>query len=400
MAYDFTSIIDRRGTHAKAVENNPIAGSRTREGFDPIPMWVADMGFATCPAITRRLAERIAHPLFGYFNMPDDYFDAIIQWQRRRFGVERLDRDSIIYQNGVIGAILSALAVLCSPGDAVLLHAPAYTGFIESLTQAGYHPVFSELRRDADGVWRMDPSDMDRLCRTHRIHTAIFCSPHNPTGRVWERGEIEEAMNVFARNDVTVLSDEIWADVTLDANQHIPTQSVNDDAARRTVAFYAPTKTFNLAGIRGSYAIAYDRRLRDRIAREYYRGRFHEERNVFSVESLIGAYGNEGEQWLGALLDVLDGNVRYAVDMIRSRFDGVAVSVPQGTYMLLLDCSAWCASHGTTIDELQRRGVEVGVIWQDGREFRCPNGIRMNLAQPATLVREAFERLDRYVFNA
>lgn len=399
MTYDFTSIIDRRGSHAKAVENIPIPGASVRPGFDPIPMWVADMGFATCPAITDRLAARVAHPLFGYFNMSDEYFDSIIRWQRR-FGVHDLTRGDIVYQNGVIGGILSALSVLCSPGDTVLLHAPAYTGFIESLTQAGYRPVFSALRRDAGGIWRMDYDDMDRLCRAHDIHAAIFCSPHNPTGRVWEHEEIERALGVFARRDVTVLSDEIWADITLGGRAHVPTQSVSEDARRRTVAFYAPTKTFNLAGIRGSYAIAYEPALRRRIARDYYRSRFHEERNVFSVESLIGAYGEAGERWLAQLLEVLDGNVRYAVDFIRDRFDGVSVSAAEGTYMLLLDCSAWCASRGVSLDELLRRGVGVGVIWQDGREFKWPDSIRMNLAQPAALVRESFDRLDRYVFNA
>ena len=153
----------------------------------------------------------------------------------------------------MLGGVISALNVLCSKGDNVLLHSPTYIGFTHCLTDNGYHIVHSPLTKDERGVWRMDFADMEKKIVENHIHAAIFCSPHNPCGRVWERWEIEQAMALYKKYDVMVVSDEIWSDILLTGYCHIPTQSVSEDAKMRTVALYAPSKTFNLAGLVGSY---------------------------------------------------------------------------------------------------------------------------------------------------
>ena len=173
---------------------------------------------------------------------------------------------------------------------------------------------------------------------------------------------------------------------------------VSDDARMRTVALYAPSKTFNLAGLIGSYHIIYNPWLRDRVRRESQNPHYNN-MNVLSMHALIGAYCEEGHIWVDELRQVLSDNVNYAVDYIRTHFDGVSVSKPQGTYMLFIDCSDWCERHHTTIDALKTAGIEVGVIWQDGRAFHGENCIRMNLALPHSLIVEAFDRLEKYVFN-
>ena len=404
MKYDFTSMIDRRGHDAVAVEgiggrfwgNEPAA---PREGFDAIPMWVADMNFATVPTIPEAIIERAKHPLYGYFAPRDEYFDSIIRWQERRNGVRGLEREHIGYENGVLGGVVSALNAVCSKGDAVLLHSPTYIGFTGSLGNNGYKMVHSELVRDENGVWRMDFEDMERKIRENRIHAAVFCSPHNPTGRVWERWEIERFMALCEKYDVFVVSDEIWSDIILAGSKHIPTQSVSEDARNRTVALYAPSKTFNLAGLIGSYHIIYGRWLRERVEKESSLPHYND-MNVLSMHALIGAYRPEGYEWLDELLEVIGGNVDYACDYINERFEGVSVSKPQGTYMLFLDCADWCASHDKSLDELIKAGWDVGVAWQDGRAFFGKSHIRMNLALPLERVKEAFSRLDKYVFNA
>ena len=243
----------------------------------------------------------------------------------------------------------------------------------------------------------MDFADMEKKLKEQSIHAAVFCSPHNPCGRVWERWELEEAMALFKKYDVMVVSDEIWADIILDGNTHISTQSVSEDARMRTVALYAPSKTFNLAGLIGSYHIIYDPWIRDRVMKESSLCHYNS-MNVLSMYALLGAYSDEGAEWADELCQVLSRNVTYACDYIAEHFPGVSVAKPQGTYMLLLDCSDWCSQHGRTIDEVQRAGVEVGVIWQDGRAFHSPCGIRMNLALPETMLTEALERLRKYVF--
>ena len=398
MKYNFTDIIERNGKDAIAAEKIPYASDvQVKEGFNRIPMWVADMNFATAPAIPKKIAERLAYPLYGYFDPRQEYYDAIIRWQQERHGVQGLTKECIGYENGVLGGVVSALNVFCSKGDKVLLHSPTYVGFTGSLGNNGYDMVLSPLHRDEQGVWRMDFADMEKKLKEQSIHAAVFCSPHNPCGRVWERWELEEAMALFKKYDVMVVSDEIWADIILDGNTHISTQSVSEDARMRTVALYAPSKTFNLAGLIGSYHIIYDPWIRDRVMKESSLCHYNS-MNVLSMYALLGAYSDEGAEWADELCQVLSRNVTYACDYIAEHFPGVSVAKPQGTYMLLLDCSDWCSQHGRTIDEVQRAGVEVGVIWQDGRAFHSPCGIRMNLALPETMLTEALERLRKYVF--
>ena len=359
MTYDFTSIMDRHGKDAIAVDGlgaEPgFAPDPPKEGYDVIPMWVADMNFPTVPTIPEAIIERAKHPAFGYFDPSDEYYDAIIDWQRIRNGVEGLTTEDIGYENGVLGGVVSTLTAFAAPGDAVLLHSPTYVGFTSCIENNGYHIVHSPLKKDQRGIWRMDFEDMDRKLKENNIHVAVFCSPHNPCGRVWERWEIEKAMEVY--------------------------------------------KAFNLAGLVGSYHIIYNKYLRDRIVAKGSKAHYND-MNVLSMHALIGAYKPQGQEWVDELRQVLTGNVDYAFDYIRQHFRGVELSKPQGTYMLFLDCTQWCKDHDLGLDQLLKRAWDVGVAVQDGRQFKAPCAIRMNLALPLSRVQEAMGRLDRYVFNA
>jgi len=400
MKYDFTSIMDRHGMDAIAVDalGNGWAPGAPKEGFDAIPMWVADMSFPTAPSVCEAIRFRVDHPAFGYFNPRDEYFDAIINWQKQRNGVTGLLPEHIGYENGVLGGVLSALGTFCSRGDKVLVHSPVYMGFTASLGNAGYEIVKSPLIQDENGVWRMDYEDMEKKLSENAIHAAIFCSPHNPTGRVWDKDEISRAMEIYKRHDVYVVSDEIWSDIILSGNKHIPTQSVSEDAKMRTVALYAPSKTFNLAGLVGSYHIIYNKYLRDRVAKESSLSHYNN-MNVLSMYALIGAYSSDGAEWADELCAVLTENIAFACDYIKEHFDGVSASRPEGTYMVFMDCAEWLDAHGKTLDELLRSGWDVGIAWQDGRQHGGDRHIRLNLALPLSRVKEAFDRMDRYVFN-
>ncbi len=398
MKYDFTTIMDRSGKDALALDAVSSFPAQPKEGFSVIPMWVADMNFATCPTIQEAMIERIRHPAFGYFDPRKEYFEEIIQWHKVRNQVTDLAPEHIGYENGVLGCVNSAVAAFTSPGEPVLIHAPTYIGFTGCIGSMGRPIIHSQLVKDEQGIWRMDYEDMDRKLRENHIHCAVFCSPHNPCGRVWEREEIEAAMEIYKKHDCVVISDEIWSDLTLEGYKHIPTQSISEDARNRTIAIYAPSKTFNLAGLIGSYHIIYNRMLRDRVVKASQITHYNS-MNILSMYALIGAYKPEGYEWVDELRQVLTENVNYAYDFITSHFKGVSLSKPQGTYMLFLDCEAWCKDHDKTLDDLYRAGLEVGVIWQDGRPFNHPWAIRMNLALPYKLVKEAFDRLDRFVFN-
>lgn len=396
MKYDFETAVDRFGKDS--ISANIVPWNVTPdEGFSRIPMWCADMSFVAAPPVMKAINKRLDFQSFGYFELSDEYFDSIISWQSRRNGVQGLTKEHIGYENGVLGGVSSAIQALSAPGDKILLHSPTYIGFTHVLNDIGRTAVHSPLVRDEHGVWRMDYADMDRKIKENGIHLAIFCSPHNPCGRVWEREEIEKAMEVFAANHCVVISDEIWSDIVMPGYKHIPTQSVSDDAKTRTMAFYAPSKTFSLAGLVGSYHIIYNPYLRDRVTRQGELSHYND-CNVLSMHALIGAYSAEGEEWADEMISVIDENFAYACDFIGKNLPGVQVMRPQGTYMLFLDCGEWLAAHDSTLRELEYRGVRAGVIWQNGEDFFGKNSIRINLALPKALLAEALERLKKYAF--
>lgn len=193
------------------------------------------MNYATAPSVIEAIQNRLAHPVFGYFDIKDAYSESIIEWQKTRNGVTDISKEAIDYENGVLGGVSSVLQAFTAPGEAILLHSPAYIGFIGTITNMGRKIVYSPLKKDEQGVWRMDYEDMDKKLKENHIHLAIFCTPHNPCGRVWEREEIEKAMEVYEKNKCLVISDEIWSDLTLEGHKHIPTQSVNEYAHEHTL---------------------------------------------------------------------------------------------------------------------------------------------------------------------
>ena len=402
MKYDFETIMDRRGMDAIAVDllgkgDPSFVPAAPDEGYDIIPMWVADMNFPACPAIPKAIIERTGHPAYGYFDIRKEYYEEIIKWHESRNGVSGLTAECIGYENGVLGGVLSALGVFCSKGDNVLLHSPTYIGFTNSLTNSGYHIVHSPLKKDSDEIWRMDLEDMEEKIKSCHIHAAIFCSPHNPCGRVWSREEILSFTELCRKYDIRIISDEIWSDLVLHGRRHIPTQSVSEDAKNRTVALYAPSKTFNLAGLVGSYHIIYNPAIRDRVRKESSLSHYNNI-NLLSMYALIGAYSPEGYDWADELKQVLGQNIDYACAFIKERLPGVEVTKPEGTYMLFADCTQYCKRTGKSLDDVLQAAWKVGVAIQDGRPFHGDCHTRINLALPLSRVKEAFDRLEKYVF--
>ena len=399
--YDFNIMPDRHGHDSIAVdlqENDfwKLPEGKTKPGFDKIPLWIADMNFPTAPCVTETIVKRAAHPIYGYFVPSDEYFDAITCWQKESFGTTDIARKNIGYENGVLGGITSALQVLNPAHAPVLVHSPTYTGFTTQLERNGYPVALSQLCPDENGILRMDYDDMERQIKEKHIHTALLCSPHNPSGRVWQRWELERVMELFRQYDVNVISDEIWSDLTLFGTCHISTQSVSEDAKQRTIAFYAPSKTFNLAGLVGSYHIVYNQKLVDQLC--IYESKCHyNDMNVLSMHALIGAYSSEGRVWMEELKKVLENNINLVYRFFQNEVQGVSLRKPEGTYVVVPNFENWCKVHDRTFDELLRSGVEVGVLWRDGRQFHIPYGIRLALGLPTQKLEDVLYRLKQYV---
>ena len=397
MKYDFTTVADRHGKDAMAVDiYSKMHPGCPEEGFDVIPMWVADMNFATAPSVVESMKARLEHPYFGYFAPREEMYEGIIRWQKERNGAE-ITRDDIEFDNGVLGGVTSALNVYCSKGDNVLVHSPTYIGFSAVLKNNGYNPVLSELKKDDQGIWRMDFEDMETKIRDNRVHAAIFCSPHNPSGRVWEKWELEKFSELCEKYSVYVVSDEIWSDLIMPGYRHIPTQLGSEYLKYHTVACYSPTKTFNLAGFQESYRIIYDQTLRDRVSKEASLSHYNA-LNIMSMYAQIGAYAETGKEWLEELRTVLGTNTGLLADYLNG-VDGVEVSKPQGTYLLYADCGGYCKRTRVSLDELLDRCWKKGVGLQDGRPFHGECHMRINTAVPTSRIEEAVRRLKEYVFT-
>ena len=400
MKYDFTSIIDRHGKDAIAVDGLVPGGhgpQPPKEGFDIIPMWVADMNFPTVPTITQAIAQRIQHPFFGYFATSDDYYNAIIHWQEQRNGVTGLTKECIGYENGVLGGVISALNVLCSKGDNVLLHSPHLHRLyrLPDQQRLPHCPQPPGQGRGGHLPHGLCGHGEENRGEQHPRHGVLLPpQPLRPGVGALGAGKGHGAVSKARRHG------HLRRDLVRHhsgGHKHIPLQSISEDARQRTVALYAPSKTFNLAGLIGSYHIIYNKALRDRVDKESSLSHYNS-LNVLSMHALVGAYTQEGSDWVDELRQTITGNVDYACGFIAQHFPGVKVQKPQGTYMLFLDCTEWCEAHGKTTDQVQQAGWDVGVAWQDGRAFHGPCHIRMNLALPLSRVQEAFDRLQKYVF--
>lgn len=400
MKYDFDTILERGDAMAYTGVGRGLWGMAPEppeDGLSFIPMWVADMNFAVPPSVTESIRVRLEDPTFGYFMPTDEYYESIIRWHRERNGVTGLEREHIGYENGVHGQICTVIDVLTEPGDSIFLQKPYYAAFEMDIRNTGRKVAFSQLVQDADGVYRMDYEEMDRVLRESGAKLAIFCSPHNPTGRVWTREELEKALEVFEANDCYVLSDEIWSDIIFAGREHVPTQLVSDWAREHVIAAYGTAKTFNTAGLVGSYHIIYNRELRRQVKAQADLTCYNK-MNLLSMYAQIGAYSDEGTEWVGELLQVLEGNAVYAREFIRNELPLLSAPEPEGTYMMFVDCGRYMEETGRSFEEILKAGWRAGVGWEDGRLFGGEHHVRLNLALPRSLVEEAFRRLKELVF--
>ena len=392
MKYDFTTILDRHGKDAIAVDLVGAPGSgypAPKEGFDVIPMWVADMNFPVLPTIQEAMIQRAKHPTFGYFTPRQEYLDAIIQWQKNQNGAD-VTPENIGYENGVLGGVVTALNVYCSRGDKVLLQSPTYVGFTGSLKNNGYDIVHSPLVKDAQGIWRMDFEDMEKKILENKIHAAIFCSPHNPCGRVWEQWEVEKAMELYKKHDVMVISDEIWSDIIRPGVKHVPTQSVSEDARMRTVAMYAPSKTFNLAGLQNAFVILPDEAIRQKY--DAFTGTLCCGGGPSVGYVAAAAAYTGGAPWLESLLERVDENYQALCAEFNDRLPEAVISPLEGTYLVWIDLRNCLNPEQTKfiVQEVCGLAVDYG-DWFGGDKFK--GFIRLNLATSLDNVMLATSRL-------
>ena len=351
---------------------------------DVVPMWVADMDFPTVPAVVDALIERAKHPIYGYTGM--DTRQAEIDWLKRRHNTI-VEKDWMLFSPGVVDSIAFAIRALMEPGERVLIQPPVYGPFFSTPEQQG-RAVRKSLLIHEGNDWRMDYEDMERAFRDEGIRFMLLCNPHNPVGRVWRREELQKAVDIANRYGVIVLCDEIHGEFALERKL---TRIYSLENVDNVVSFNAPTKAFNIAGLRTSTIIVKNPKLREKIAHEI--GLSHAGPNIFGMLAQRTAF-EKGDEWMDAVLEYITENRDYAVDYIEKNIPKIKTYAQEGTYVMWLDCTAM----GLDDAALMRRFVDVGGVgMHQGTNFgeEGKGHMRLNIATQRRNLIAALEGLRR-----
>ncbi len=382
MKYDFDERVPRRGTNSYKWD--------TVKDEDVLPMWVADMDFRTAPAIVGALQKRVEHGIFGYTKVPPAYYEAVVNWFRRRHAW-LIEKEWIVYTTGVVPAISAIVKALTVPGDRVLVQTPVYNCFFSSIRNNGCEAVANPLIY-ANGTYRIDYDDLERKAADPKVKLLLLCNPHNPVGRVWTRQELRRIGEICIRNRVLVVADEIHCELVFSGHVYIPFASISEDFREHSVTCISPSKAFNLAGLQIANIVAADTDIRMKIDKAININEVCDV-NPFGVEALIAAY-NRGEDWLEELKHYLSVNYNY----LRAYFDEYLPEFPvvmlEGTYLVWVDCRGVGLSSREITDillEKEKVRVNPGSLYGEAGE----GFIRLNIACPREKLIEGLNRLKR-----
>lgn len=382
MTYSFDQTIDRKGTASVKAD-----GIKERWGRDDLlPLWVADMDFATPPFILDAIRKRCEHPILGYTCKPDSYYQAILGWMKDRYGMEAA-QEQLNYVPGIVPGLGMAVNALTRPGDKVMIMPPVYPPFFWLVTRNNRRLVECPLQL-TDGHYRMNLELFRHSIKG--VCALILCNPHNPGGVVWTKEELETIAEVCAEDNVIVLSDEIHADLTLPPHRHLPFAMVSDKARHNSVTFMSPSKAFNMPGMSASHTLIFNEGLRKRFE-AYLETCELNGGHVFAFPAVEAAYTN-GTEWLDRALEYIQGNIDYVAEYIHAHMPKIRVMKPMASYLVWLDCRA------LGLSQTQLNGwfvSEARLALNDGETFG-KEGIgfmRMNIASPRSVLRQAMEQL-------
>lgn len=381
--YDFDRKIDRSG-FSKKWDNRlyPVDESRPLS-----PMWIADMDFPVPDCVLDAVRTRLEHPTLGYCSLDPRFSRAVADWARERWGAADIQPEYVNCENSAVGGVVSALKTFTRPGDPVLVHLPNYTGFTFAIAHAGCRMAGSPLIRDEAGVFRMDWADMERKFSQEHVRCMILCSPHNPTGRVWTREELERAGALCEKYGVSVISDEVWADFVFKPAHYLPTAAACDYLRRNTVTVCGASKTFNLSGLHTAYSIVYDDDLRRRYQKKASESHYNSP-NTLSAAALIGAYTG-GQRYVDELKAYIRKNMEAADEFLGREVPAVRGYLPEGTYNMWLDFTGTGRSQE---DNIRLLG-EQGLILSPGSDYNAEGWFRINLACPREQVEQGLQAL-------
>ncbi|CDN32123.1 Aspartate aminotransferase [Mucinivorans hirudinis] len=380
----FNEIIDRSGTSCEKFDSlERIFGTD-----DVIPLWVADMDFASADVIVEVLKRRVEHRVFGYTYRSQAYNDAIKGWVARRAGWQIKD-EWLAFSPGVVVGVTFAMLSCTSEGDGILIQQPVYHPFAMVIKANNRQVINNELLNTEQG-YRIDFEDFEEKLKHSKAF--ILCNPHNPTGRCFSQAELKRMGDLCVKYGVRIISDEIHSDFVYKPYKHIHIASISREIADNTITFIAPSKSFNLAGLSTAVAISSSEKILKEYNQELHKIHL-DSGNIFGIEALMAAY-NDGDEWMDSMKEYLCGNIDYVIDFLRKNLPEVKCHRPEATYLMWLDFSAWRMTQAELNEFIVKKaglGTTSGVIFGDGgRGFQ-----RMNVGSPRAVIEKAMNQLER-----
>jgi len=385
MNYNFDEIIDRSSSHCVKVERMSHIWNRT----DLLPLWVADMDFKTPPCIIAAIQKRLQHEVLGYTCPHKGYYDSIVRWIQKRYGM-KANKEYIQFVPGVVPGICAAVNALTEKGDKIIIQPPVYHPFKQVIEGTGRVLVSNPLVFDGSR-FSMDFAHLQTVVEDCKL--LILCHPHNPGGMVWTQNELETLAQICARHGITVISDEIHADLTLPPNKHLPFAMIGETAQQISATFMAPSKTFNIPGLAASHIIVYNHALRKKLF-HYIRHNDLDMGNVFAYIAVEAAY-NHGDEWLTQLLAYLQANIDFVDHALQNRMPKIKAIRPQASYLVFLDCRDLGFATQEELDHFfvdkAKLALNSGALFGDeGKGF-----MRMNIASPKAVLEQALNQLEK-----
>jgi len=383
MNYDFDQIIDRQNTGSIKCDFNQRFFGRE----DILPLWVADMDFQAPEAVIKALVKRAQHGIYGYSDGMEGYNKAIIDWMQERHGWE-IQQDWITFSPGVVPALNELVRSLTKPGDKILIQSPVYPPFFQAIRNHGREVVNSELTLE-NGRYTMDFADLEEKFSSG-IKMMILCNPHNPVGRVWDRGELERLGQLCLAHDILVISDEIHGDLIYEGYQHIPFASLSPELAAQSIVCTAPSKTFNLAGLQTSNLVIPNPKYRQAYQTSLNLTGIHHP-NAFGITAMEAAYKYGGD-WLNQLMNYMKGNVEFLMSFLDRELPQIQAVQPEGTYLIWLDFRAL----GMEPKALQKFLVHKAGVGLNAGYLFGPGGEgfeRLNLGCPRSILEDGLIRI-------